>query len=84
MCVLLDSNIWLAILTTDGFCRQMWRQVRGVSEICASQDILDEDKQVQDYPMPVKSVKIVKSDDTFRTVSSSSSGGDKGTVKMKK
>ena len=49
-----------------------------------SQDILDEDKQVENYPMPVKSVKIVKSDDTFRTVSSSSGSGDKGTVKMKK
>ena len=42
MRVLLDSNVWLAILTTDGQCRQMWRQVRGVSKICASQGILDE------------------------------------------
>ena len=42
MRILLDSNVWLAILTTDGFCRQMWRQTRGVSKFCASPDILDE------------------------------------------
>ena len=42
MRILLDSNVWLAILTTDGFCRQMWRQTRGVSQVCASPDILDE------------------------------------------
>jgi putative PIN family toxin of toxin-antitoxin system len=40
--VLLDSNVWLAILTTDGQCRRMWRQVRGVSRIFASPDILGE------------------------------------------
>jgi putative PIN family toxin of toxin-antitoxin system len=40
--ILLDSNVWLAILTTDGFCRQMWRQSRGVSKFCASPEILDE------------------------------------------
>lgn len=42
MRVLLDSNVWLAILTTDGQCRRMWRQARSVSQICASPDILDE------------------------------------------
>jgi putative PIN family toxin of toxin-antitoxin system len=40
--VLLDSNVWLAILTTDGQCRRMWRQARGVSRIYASPDILGE------------------------------------------
>ena len=42
MRVLLDSNVWLAILTTDGQCRRMWRQARGVSRIFASPDILGE------------------------------------------
>ena len=42
MRVLLDSNVWLAILTANGQCRRMWQQVRGVSKICASPDILDE------------------------------------------
>jgi putative PIN family toxin of toxin-antitoxin system len=40
--VLLDSNVWLAILTTDGQCRRMWRQIRGDSEMCASPEILGE------------------------------------------
>jgi putative PIN family toxin of toxin-antitoxin system len=40
--VLLDSNVWLAILITDGQCRRMWRQVRDVSQVFASPDILDE------------------------------------------
>jgi putative PIN family toxin of toxin-antitoxin system len=40
--VLLDSNVWLAILTTDGACRRMWRQTRTACVICASQDVLDE------------------------------------------
>ena len=42
MRILLDSNVWLAILTTDGQCRRLWRQVRGHSQIHASTDILDE------------------------------------------
>ena len=42
MRVLLDSNVWLAILTTDGQCRRMWRQARDVSQIYASPDILGE------------------------------------------
>lgn len=42
MRILLDSNVWLAILTTDGQCRRMWRQVRGAHKICASPEILDE------------------------------------------
>jgi predicted nucleic acid-binding protein len=40
--VLLDSNVWLAILTTDGQYRRMWRQVRDVSQVFASADILGE------------------------------------------
>jgi putative PIN family toxin of toxin-antitoxin system len=40
--VLLDSNVWLAILTTKGFCRQMWRKARRVCHFCASLDILGE------------------------------------------
>ena len=42
MRVLLDSNVWLAILTTDGQCRRLWRQIRGDLEICASPGILGE------------------------------------------
>ena len=49
-----------------------------------SQDILDEDKQVEAYPMPVKSVTIVKSDDTFRSVSRADGSDKKGTIKMQK
>ena len=49
-----------------------------------SPDIFEEDKRVQNYPMPVKSVRIIKSDDTFRSVATSGGGEDKGTVKMKK
>jgi putative PIN family toxin of toxin-antitoxin system len=40
--VLFDSNVWLAILTTDGRCRQTWRAVRTQSQIHASPDILAE------------------------------------------
>jgi putative PIN family toxin of toxin-antitoxin system len=40
--ILLDSNVWLAILTTDGRCRQMWRAMHSQSRIHASPDILDE------------------------------------------
>jgi len=32
-----------------------------------SKDILDEDKVVENYPMPVKNVTIVNSNDTFRS-----------------
>ena len=50
-----------------------------------SQDILEEDKQVENFPIPVKSVRIVKSDDTFRSVTNTANkGGDKGTIKMQK
>ena len=42
MRVLLDSNVWLAILTTDGFCRRVWRTARRQCQIAASQEILDE------------------------------------------
>ncbi|MCX6895352.1 MAG: putative toxin-antitoxin system toxin component, PIN family [Verrucomicrobia bacterium] len=42
MPILFDSNVWLAILTTDGQCRRLWRAVRGHSQIHASTDILDE------------------------------------------
>jgi putative PIN family toxin of toxin-antitoxin system len=40
--VLLDSNVWLAILTTSGQCRRMWREARDVSQVFASPDILGE------------------------------------------
>jgi len=40
--VLLDSNVWLAILTTDGFCRRVWRTTRGACKFAASRDILEE------------------------------------------
>jgi uncharacterized protein len=39
---LLDSNVWLAILTTDGQCRRMWRSARDASQIYVSSDILGE------------------------------------------
>ncbi|MBU6409602.1 MAG: putative toxin-antitoxin system toxin component, PIN family [Verrucomicrobia bacterium] len=42
MRVLLDSNVWLAILTTDGFCRRVWREARHSCVFFASRDILDE------------------------------------------
>jgi putative PIN family toxin of toxin-antitoxin system len=41
----LDSNVWLAILTTDGFCRRMWRETRQTSKFISSRDILDEVKE---------------------------------------
>ncbi len=47
-----------------------------------SQDILEEDKTVEKYPMPVKSVKVVSSDDTFRTTEASKSS--KGTLRIEK
>jgi putative PIN family toxin of toxin-antitoxin system len=40
--ILLDSNVWLAILTTDGHCRRVWRKARSASTICASPEILAE------------------------------------------
>ena len=42
MRVLLDSNVWLAILTTDGFCRGVWRTARRAHRFIASLDVLDE------------------------------------------
>jgi len=38
----LDSNVWLAILTTDGFCRRLWRFARNKCRFIVSDDILDE------------------------------------------
>jgi putative PIN family toxin of toxin-antitoxin system len=40
--VLLDSNVWLAILTTDGFCRRCWREARDSCEFVSSEVILAE------------------------------------------
>jgi putative PIN family toxin of toxin-antitoxin system len=40
--VLLDSNVWLAILTTDGFCRRVWRLALPSCSFFVSRDILDE------------------------------------------
>lgn len=42
MRVILDSNVWLAILTTNGFCRRMWKKARHDCIVCVSPDILDE------------------------------------------
>ena len=42
MRILLDSNVWLAILTTDGQCRRLWRNLRSSSTIYASPEILAE------------------------------------------
>ena len=42
MRVLLDSNVWLAILTTDGFCRRYWRETRSTCEFFSSEAILAE------------------------------------------
>ena len=42
MRILLDTNVWLAILTTDGQCRRVWRKIRNESTICASLEILAE------------------------------------------
>ena len=42
MRVLLDSNVWLAILTTDGFCRRVWRAKRRTCKFTVSRDILEE------------------------------------------
>jgi putative PIN family toxin of toxin-antitoxin system len=40
--IILDSNVWLAVLTTNGFCRRMWKKTRQDCTVCASPDILDE------------------------------------------
>ena len=42
MRVLLDSNVWLAILTTDGFCRRLWRHARHACQFYGSEDIVFE------------------------------------------
>ena len=42
MRVVLDSNVWLAVLTTNGFCRRVWRAARNQSRFIVSQEILDE------------------------------------------
>ncbi len=42
MRVLLDSNVWLAILTTDGFCRRVWRHARHACQFYGSEDIVSE------------------------------------------
>ena len=47
-----------------------------------SKDILEEDKAVEKYPMPVKNVKVVSSDETFR--STENSKDSKGVLKMAK
>jgi zinc protease len=48
-----------------------------------SNDILEEDKTVEKYPMPVKNVTIVNSDDTFRSTANKGSDS-KGVLKMEK
>ena len=42
MRILLDTNVWLAILTTDGQCRLGWRAARNRCQIFASPQILAE------------------------------------------
>ncbi len=42
MRILLDTNVWLAILTTDGRCRREWRAARGGCQVFASAQVLDE------------------------------------------
>ena len=42
MRILLDTNVWLAILTTDGHCRRWWRAAQGRLQIYVSAQILDE------------------------------------------
>ena len=42
MRVLLDTNVWLAILTTDGFCREIWRRSRRDCQFYGSRGLLDE------------------------------------------
>ena len=42
MRAVLDSDVWLAILTTDRFCRRMWRTARRTCQFAVSQDILSE------------------------------------------
>ena len=41
-----------------------------------SKDILEEDKTVEKYPMPVKNVTVVNSDDTFRSTLNLKKGFD--------
>ena len=38
----LDSNVWLAVLTTDGFCRRVWKKIHHDCVICTSADICEE------------------------------------------
>jgi putative PIN family toxin of toxin-antitoxin system len=38
----LDTNVWLAIVTTDGQCRRGWRATRSQCEILSSPQILGE------------------------------------------
>jgi putative PIN family toxin of toxin-antitoxin system len=40
--VLLDTNVWLSILTTDGFCRRLWRHARRAYQFYGSDDIVSE------------------------------------------
>ena len=42
MRVILDSNVRLAILATNGFCRRLWKEARRDCAVVASRDILDE------------------------------------------
>ena len=42
MCVLLDSNIWLAIVTCDGASRALWRRLHDQGTVIASEWVYDE------------------------------------------
>lgn len=42
MKVLLDTNVWLAVLTRRGVCRRFWRRLRPGHEVYSGEWILEE------------------------------------------
>ena len=42
MKVLLDTNVWLAVLTRRGVCRRLWRRLRIEHEVYSGEWILEE------------------------------------------
>ena len=42
MKVLLDTNVWLAVLTRRGVCRRFWRRLRIGNEVYSGEWILEE------------------------------------------
>lgn len=45
MKVLLDTNVWLAVLTRRGVCRRFWRRLRAGNEVYSGEWILEEIKE---------------------------------------